>query len=131
MNSEVREKVAEFCPDRPVFFEVPEYDEAIIGATTDGRVVYDLYQMAEVLAQRENITKAEAMAFIEFNTVPLCAMEDAPTIIYPIEKEKRTCGNCAKCSISYPSHVVTCDIDNHVIAKETEETCGKHVRVEV
>lgn len=41
-----RKAVEEVC-DNPIFFENPDWDDAIIGTTMDDRVVYDADLMVE------------------------------------------------------------------------------------
>lgn len=42
-----------------IVFESPEYDDAIIGTTHDGRVVYDFEKMCDCLV-KEGMTEEEA-----------------------------------------------------------------------
>lgn len=42
-----RKAVEEVC-DNPIFFENPDWDDAIIGTTMDDRVVYDADLMVEL-----------------------------------------------------------------------------------
>ena len=43
---------------------------------------------------------------------------------------KRVCENCAKCSIGYPSFIITCDDDGRVIDDERTETCEHFAELE-
>lgn len=45
------------------------YDNAIIGITTDGRVVYDYDKMIEELMQDEEWSYEEAAEWIDYNTI--------------------------------------------------------------
>lgn len=86
MDKEKREIIRDLCPDGPVFFDHPEYDAAIIGATTAGSVVYDFYKMVECFANRENIPFSDAVVFIEQCAIQSCdSVESAPTVIYRID----------------------------------------------
>lgn len=43
---------------------------------------------------------------------------------------KKTCENCACCSVGYPSFAITCDIDGHIIKNESTETCESFIEIE-
>ncbi len=45
------------------------YDDAIVGVTTDNRVVYDYDKMVEWLCENENFTEEDAIDWIEYNTI--------------------------------------------------------------
>lgn len=63
-------------------FVNPDFNEAIIGITTDDRAVYDYDLMVESLAKKDNISLDEAQEFIDYNTVrTLPYMPNAPVII--------------------------------------------------
>lgn len=76
-----REKLVENGYEESVVFENPDYDEAIIGVTTDEQVVYDLGKMINCLVEKDGITEIEALEFIEYNTIRACAYVDNPPII--------------------------------------------------
>lgn len=63
-------------------FVNPDFDDAIIGVTTDDRVVYDYDLMIESLAKRDNMPLDEAQEFIDYNTVrTIPYMPNAPVIM--------------------------------------------------
>ena len=63
-------------------FVNPDFNEAIIGVTTDDRAVYDYDLMVESLAKKDNMSLEEAQEFIDYNTVStLLYMPNAPVII--------------------------------------------------
>lgn len=63
-------------------FSEPGYDDAIIGITTDDRVVYSFYGMVESLMKSEGMSYEEAKEFIEYNAVrSLPYEENAPVIV--------------------------------------------------
>ena len=63
-------------------FVNPDFNDAIIGVTTDDRAVYDYDLMVESLAKKDNISLDEAQEFIDYNTVrALPYMSNAPVII--------------------------------------------------
>lgn len=68
-------------------FRNPDYDEAIIGITTDNRVVYSYSKMVEsLMAESEDMSYEEASEFIDYNTIrALPYIENAPVIMYDLE----------------------------------------------
>ena len=66
-----------------VVFENPDYDSAIIGISSDGRVVYDYDLMVECLMRRDGMTDMEAVEFIDYNTVRAAEYySDGPIVMY-------------------------------------------------
>lgn len=53
--------------DTPIFVN-PDYADAFMGVSQDGRAVYDYEKMVESLTD-ENMTENEAVEFIEYNTM--------------------------------------------------------------
>ena len=47
----------------------PDYDDALIGSTSDGRAVYDYDQIVKITAERDEITEEEAIEYVEYNVV--------------------------------------------------------------
>lgn len=81
-----RELLADFGYEDCIVFENPDFDEAIIGVTTDDCVVYDFNLMVQHLMETDGITDIEAIEFIEFNTIrSLPYVENAPVIVYGLE----------------------------------------------
>lgn len=71
--------------DELIIFGNGEYDDAIIGVTTDNRVVYDFDLMVECLVKRDNCDEIDAVEWIEYNTIrSLPYMEGAPIVMYPL-----------------------------------------------
>ena len=89
MNQETREAWRIICDmgyEEAVVFDSPSYDEAIIGVTDEGRVVYDYNKMVHSLRIQDGMTEEEAIEFLEYNTIRACAyVENAPIIMHPIE----------------------------------------------
>lgn len=78
-----REQICEMGFEDAVVFESPDFDEAIIGVSEDGRVVYDYDIMVEQLSRQDNMSTEEAIEFIEYNTIrSLAYIENPPIIIY-------------------------------------------------
>tara|TARA_R110002051_G_scaffold294623_1_gene360093 strand:- start:55 stop:357 length:303 start_codon:yes stop_codon:yes gene_type:complete len=86
---DIREKLVEHFNDDLLFAD--SFDDAIVGVAVgndSGRVVYDAEQMVDILVQKENMSREEALEFLEFNT--FCAYVGERTPIYVnIERSKR------------------------------------------
>lgn len=73
--SEAREKLideieaAGFSPDEVVRFDSPQYDDAAVGITDEGRLVYDYDLMVKSLAAQDGISDDEAAEFIDYNAM--------------------------------------------------------------
>lgn len=52
-----------------IIFDNPSYDDALVGVTEDGRAVYDCDKMVAWLVTTWGITNAEAVEWIEYNTL--------------------------------------------------------------
>lgn len=76
-----RDRLAESGYEDAVVFENPDFDSAIIGVTTDNRVVYDLNKMIDHLAEEDGIDRIEALEFIEYNTLRACPYFDGAPIV--------------------------------------------------
>lgn len=89
MNLRLEEALEEagYDFDNPTLeFTSPSYDEAVIGYTTDNRIVYDFEKMVQCLMKHDNISWIEAVEFIEYNVLSFHHFgSDMPIIIYPIE----------------------------------------------
>ena len=79
-----RETLEEMGREDSVVFDNPEYDDAIIGVTEEGNVVYDYEKMIDILAERDEMSRLEAAEFIDFNTVREIpyAPDPKPLIMY-------------------------------------------------
>lgn len=86
MNEAIRSRLCDMGHEDAVIFESPDYDDAIIGVTDEGQVVYDYDGMVRSLMQQDNISMDEAIEFIEYNTIRALpyAGENAPIIMYSI-----------------------------------------------
>ena len=68
-------------------FEDEEDIDAVVGYTTDGRLVYDYNKMVDCLVKQEDMEEIEAMEWIDYNTVrSLPYIPEAPVIIYRTEE---------------------------------------------
>lgn len=80
-----RDLLVERGYEESTVFESPDYDSAIIGVDSYGRVIYDFEKMVECLKE-EGMTDEEAIEFIEYNTVrALPYIPDHPHILYRID----------------------------------------------
>lgn len=63
-----------------------DYDDALIGVTTDNRAVYNFEKMVDWLVDNDGFTRDEAVEWIEYNTIRALpyAGPEAPIIIYPV-----------------------------------------------
>ena len=67
MKPEVREAICDMGYDEAVLLD--SFDGAVVGVTTDGRVVYDYDAMVQCLVDQDGMSEDEAIEFIEYNTV--------------------------------------------------------------
>lgn len=71
-----------------VVFDDPQFDDAIVGITTDGRVAYDYDKMVKSLMEQDDISEIDAIEFIDYNTLrALPYFQNSPIVIYPITEE--------------------------------------------
>ena len=88
MNQRIREALCDMGYNDAVIFDGPDFDEAIVGVTDDGQVVYDYDAMVECLMKQDNIGRLEAIEFIEYNTMrALPYIENAPIVMNMIRLE--------------------------------------------
>ena len=91
MNQRIRDALCEMGHDEAVIFDGPDFDEAIVGVTDDGRVIYNYDAMVRSLMDRDGISMEEAIDFIEYNTIRALeyydlpdAREKPPIIMHPL-----------------------------------------------
>lgn len=83
---ELQEYLAERGYEHLEFFANPDFIDAIIGVSEDGRLVYSYSKMIESLVLRDKMSYEEAVEFIDYNntrSVPFIG-QHAPIIIYGI-----------------------------------------------
>lgn len=87
MNRELRNELSNIYGEELIVFDNPEFDKAIVGVTTDNRVVYNYRAMAEYFASVNKCDVVEAMEFIDFNTIRALPYMGgyAPVIMFDIE----------------------------------------------
>ena len=88
MNKEMlnRDILADLGYQDAVIFRNPDYDAAIVGISSDERVVYDYDEMIACLMLEDDMSIEEAMDFIDYNTLRALpyAGEGAPIVLYKI-----------------------------------------------
>lgn len=52
-----------------VVFESPSYISAVVGISTDGRLIYSRPLMVRYLCKKDGMSELDAEEFIDFNTV--------------------------------------------------------------
>ena len=80
MSQDKRELLCEMGYDDAIVYDNPDYDDAIIGVTDDGQVVYDYDLMIACLGRSQGWTAEEAADFISYNTMNVHS-EDGPNPI--------------------------------------------------
>lgn len=83
----VRDVLCDMGYEETIVFDNPEYDEAIVGVSDEGRTVYDYERMVQILMLRDGMDEEEATDFVSYNTMRAApyAGEFAPIIMYPVE----------------------------------------------
>lgn len=81
----LKEHIYELGYEDALCFENPNYDDAFIGMSHDGRAVYDYDKMVECLMNEDNMSYEEAAEFIDYNTIRAIPYfgELAPIVVYP------------------------------------------------
>ena len=74
--------------DDTIVFDNPNFDNSIIGITTDGKAVYDYEKMVAELMEDDHISEQEAIDFIEYNTIRAIpyAGEMAPIVMFTFKE---------------------------------------------
>lgn len=83
---ELRSFLNDCGKDETVYFTAPDFVNAIIGITDDGRLVYSYSRMAESLMLEEGMSYNEAVEFIESNMIRSIPNfgEHAPIIVHSV-----------------------------------------------
>ena len=66
---DLKEYLTEQCFTDTVVLESPSYISAVVGISTDGRLIYNRDLMVKHLCEQDGMTEQEADEFIDFNTV--------------------------------------------------------------
>lgn len=84
-----RDLLSDMGYDDAVVFENPDYDNAILGVTHDGRAVYDYDRMVGCLMDEDGMEYIDAVEFIDYNTIRSIpyAGSNAPVILFKLNEE--------------------------------------------
>ena len=84
---EIKEYLNDHGYEDTLVFESPDYANAFLGTTDDGRAVYDYEKMIQCLVEEDNMEYDEAMEFIDYNTIRAIPYfgSNAPVVMYPVE----------------------------------------------
>lgn len=87
VSEEIRQALCYAGCEKAVVINNPAIDDAIIGVTEDGRVVYDYTLMVESIVLEDGIDQEEAVALIEYNIIRALpyTKENMPVIVYRLE----------------------------------------------
>ena len=89
MNQRIRDALCDMGYEEAVIFDGPCFDEAIVGVTDEGCVVYDYDMMVHCLRIDEGMDEMEAIEFIEYNTIrALPYVDNAPIIMHRLRLEE-------------------------------------------
>lgn len=66
---DLKEYLTEQCFTDTVVLEGPSYISAVVGISTDGRLIYSRPLMVQYLRKKDGMTELDAEEFIDFNTV--------------------------------------------------------------
>ena len=71
-----------------IFFDNLSYDNAIIGISTDDRIIYDYNKLLDVLQNEYGFTLEDAISHIDFNIIrSLDYNENSPIIMYDDDED--------------------------------------------
>lgn len=86
-GAEKVEAINDMGYENSIIFCNPEYNDAIIGVSDDGRVVYDYDMMVQCLVDADGMSEEEAIEFIEYNTIrSLPYFAGAPIVIHRLDE---------------------------------------------
>lgn len=79
-----KEKLCYWGFEDVVVFDNPSFDNALIGVSHDNRAIYDYDKMVVWLAITWNVSREDAMEFIDYNTIRAIpyAGKDAPIVMH-------------------------------------------------
>ena len=79
-----RETLCDMGYEELIVFENPDYDSAIIGVSSDSRVIYSYDLMIEHLIVTNGMTIEEAVDFIDYNTLGVLVHDNSPIVLYEL-----------------------------------------------
>ena len=87
INNKIRDYIAEEHEEAAIF-NIPSYDNSIVGITDDGHIIYDYDRMVKEFMLENNVTMQEAIEFVEYNTlrtIPYIEETVRPIILFSSE----------------------------------------------
>lgn len=84
--NEIKDFLVDNGCDDAIVFENPDYANAFIGYSDEGRAIYSYNKMVKSLMEEDNITEEDAIDFIDYNTlraIPYFGGK-SPIILYDI-----------------------------------------------
>lgn len=82
-----RQLLVDLGYEEAVIFDNPDYDAAIIGISSDDKVIYDYDLMIECLMLDEGMSMEDAIDFIDYNTFRALPYSgsDGPIVMYRLD----------------------------------------------
>ena len=110
-----------------IYFDEPSYEEALIGETDDGKVVYDYYGMIESLMKNEGMSDEDASDFISYNTIRFAPYlkDRAPLVVdqsYATDLDGLK-ENCEQ-EVRYPEAVLGLDLVQTKVVYDYDKLLG-------
>lgn len=84
---ELKRTLCDWGHEDAVVLENPDFANAVVGVSDDGRVIYDYEMMVDCLAEEDEMNREDAIDFINYNTVRALPYMGAmrPIIMYGME----------------------------------------------
>jgi hypothetical protein len=79
--NDIRESITQINPDAIIWDDM---DDAIVGISDDGRVVYDINKMEHLIYDKDGMTLDEAVEWVNFNMISAHLGEFTPIHIWKI-----------------------------------------------
>ena len=74
------EEIKEFADEEAVQWD--NFDDAIIGTDCNGKLVYDINKMIEILVTRDEMSEEDAIEYLDFNILNAYVGDMTPVHIY-------------------------------------------------
>lgn len=72
--------------EQALVFDNPSFDNAIIGVSDDGKVIYDFEMMIQCLMDDDGMSAEDAAEFIQYNSIRAAEyMPNGPIVMYGIK----------------------------------------------
>lgn len=85
---ELKQNLVERGYEDAIVLERPDYVDAVVGTSSDGRVIYDYEKMLDYLVEHEGMRYEEAADFLSYDTMRALPYmgEKAPIILEKIDQ---------------------------------------------